>query len=48
LVASLYILPISSSLRPRYPGQMTEDIPGSIGESNANWAEIRSVAVGDL
>jgi hypothetical protein len=26
----------------------TEDIPGNIVEANANWAEIRSVAVGDL
>ena len=26
----------------------TEDIPGNIIEANANWAEIRSVAVGDL
>jgi len=26
----------------------TEDIPGNIAEANANWAEIRSVAVADL
>ena len=26
----------------------TEDIPGNIVEANANWAEIRTVAVGDL
>ena len=26
----------------------TEDIPGNIAGANANWAEIRSVAVGDL
>jgi YHS domain-containing protein len=26
----------------------TEDIPGNIVEANVNWAEIRSVAVGDL
>ena len=26
----------------------TEDIPGNIAEADANWAEIRSVAVGDL
>ena len=26
----------------------TEDIPGNIAGANANWAEIRTVAVGDL
>ena len=48
LVGSLHILPISSGLRPRSPGRMTEDIPGNIVQANANWAEIRMVAVGDL
>jgi len=48
VVGSLHILPISSGLRPRSPGRMTEDIPGNIVQANANWAEIRMVAVGDL
>jgi hypothetical protein len=43
VVGRLYL-----NLKRDIQAKWTEDIPGNIAEANGNWAEIRSVAVGDL